>query len=315
MCYNFTMVQTHKRCGGRVNGCGKVKPLSEFKESGSSKTGRGAVCIECIESKNQEAVAERLKKKNSKTCNKCGSSYVLPDSCTPCQVPPTFLSCYTCKEVLPVAELNSNRQCVECRREQDRKVTQKRRERTESQILQDRRRLRPTGRKICPGCSKEFALEEFGRNRNTADGCGGRCKKCLRNKNAKRANVLSARSVEQVEQDRARIRPEGVKRCRSCSEAKTFGNFSLSLRNADGLFDICKACVSDATATRANVMSQLVHLYGGVCLHPDCNSRDLTIDHVVPLKMGGANDIGNYQLLCRSHNSRKGASHVDYRGI
>lgn len=37
-------------------------------------------------------------------------------------------------------------------------------------------------------------------------------------------------------------------------------------------------------------------------------------DHVVPVLFGGSNDISNIQPLCRSCNSSKGASTVDYRG-
>lgn len=34
---------------------------------------------------------------------------------------------------------------------------------------------------------------------------------------------------------------------------------------------------------------------------------DLTLDHVTPLSKGGLNDISNMKILCRSHNSKKGA--------
>ncbi len=39
----------------------------------------------------------------------------------------------------------------------------------------------------------------------------------------------------------------------------------------------------------------------------------LTVDHVVPLSMGGTNFIENIQPLCQSCNSRKGTTVVDYR--
>lgn len=42
-------------------------------------------------------------------------------------------------------------------------------------------------------------------------------------------------------------------------------------------------------------------------------SRPLTMDHVVPLSRGGANTPDNLQPLCRSCNTRKGRSIIDYR--
>jgi CRISPR/Cas system Type II protein with McrA/HNH and RuvC-like nuclease domain len=35
--------------------------------------------------------------------------------------------------------------------------------------------------------------------------------------------------------------------------------------------------------------------------------EDLTVDHIVPLARGGDNTIENMQILCRKHNSKKGA--------
>lgn len=41
--------------------------------------------------------------------------------------------------------------------------------------------------------------------------------------------------------------------------------------------------------------------------------KKLTADHVIPLSLGGSNDIDNIQPLCQSCNSSKGATIADYR--
>jgi 5-methylcytosine-specific restriction endonuclease McrA len=42
-------------------------------------------------------------------------------------------------------------------------------------------------------------------------------------------------------------------------------------------------------------------------------TEDITLDHIVPLCVGGKNSIKNLQPLCMSCNSRKGGQVVDYR--
>lgn len=59
----------------------------------------------------------------------------------------------------------------------------------------------------------------------------------------------------------------------------------------------------------------LVNKYDNKCL---CCGRDdvkLTMDHIVPLSMGGSNDIDNIQPLCLSCNVKKGVKMTDYRYI
>jgi 5-methylcytosine-specific restriction endonuclease McrA len=55
--------------------------------------------------------------------------------------------------------------------------------------------------------------------------------------------------------------------------------------------------------------------YGYTCLK--CGRKEpeiaLTVDHVLPLSLGGTSDIENIQTLCKSCNGSKGARHIDYR--
>lgn len=53
--------------------------------------------------------------------------------------------------------------------------------------------------------------------------------------------------------------------------------------------------------------------YGHRCLACGRSDVELTVDHIVPIKFGGSNDISNLQPLCKSCNSKKNVRIIDYR--
>jgi 5-methylcytosine-specific restriction endonuclease McrA len=56
----------------------------------------------------------------------------------------------------------------------------------------------------------------------------------------------------------------------------------------------------------------LLEFYGHRCLR--CGSREsLSVDHVIPLSLGGSNSIDNIQPLCERCNSLKSDTIADYR--
>lgn len=56
----------------------------------------------------------------------------------------------------------------------------------------------------------------------------------------------------------------------------------------------------------------VLSVYGNQCLR--CGSKEgVTIDHVVPISVGGPHTINNVQPLCKSCNSKKHAKIMDYR--
>lgn len=61
--------------------------------------------------------------------------------------------------------------------------------------------------------------------------------------------------------------------------------------------------------------AEIKEKYGNRCL--DCNKDDvvLSMDHVVPLSLGGLHEPGNIQPLCISCNSKKHTKIIDYRNL
>lgn len=65
----------------------------------------------------------------------------------------------------------------------------------------------------------------------------------------------------------------------------------------------------------AKEWQELKEFYNYTCLC--CKKKEpeikLTLDHVVPLALGGAHSIKNSQPLCKSCNCRKNVKYIDYR--
>ena len=51
-------------------------------------------------------------------------------------------------------------------------------------------------------------------------------------------------------------------------------------------------------------------IYCDECRAVGSLSNPLTVDHIVPLALGGSNELHNLQVLCRSCNSLKGANNA-----
>lgn len=64
------------------------------------------------------------------------------------------------------------------------------------------------------------------------------------------------------------------------------------------------------TPTDIEIIRERQH---GKCAGCGAKPKRLEIDHILPIKLGGSNNPGNLQLLCRSCNATKGAAHpVDW---
>ncbi len=115
------------------------------------------------------------------------------------------------------------------------------------------------------------------------------------------------------------FRPEEVdadRRCRGCNRIKRRARKErLKRENPDHYRALKRLAKHRRRALKlqaggvftAAYWRQILDRFDGRCAH--CGTADsLTIDHVIPLSMGGSNDWTNVQPLCHWHNSLKGAS-------
>jgi 5-methylcytosine-specific restriction endonuclease McrA len=58
---------------------------------------------------------------------------------------------------------------------------------------------------------------------------------------------------------------------------------------------------------------EILDKFGNKCLRCGRDDVKMTIDHVMPLALGGENSKENVQPLCRTCNSKKHIKHIDYR--
>lgn len=67
--------------------------------------------------------------------------------------------------------------------------------------------------------------------------------------------------------------------------------------------------LSAGSHTKQDVLA-LVAKQRGRCVYCSCDIRKrYTVDHIMPLFLGGSNNADNLQLVCKPCNSRKGAKH------
>ncbi len=119
-----------------------------------------------------------------------------------------------------------------------------------------------------------------------------------RNRQYRRRHRISVNAVKAVYQKQWAKTPQG--------HAKTIRDAAMRrarLAQAEGSFTVQEWLT-------------LKEYHRNRCVHcgADESRQRLTVDHVIPLSLGGANYITNIQPLCGPCNGSKGIKTVDYRG-
>lgn len=171
--------------------------------------------------------------------------------------------------------------------------------------------------KRCSKCRVEKPLGEFHRDASKRDGREYACKVCRHEKarrrtasgrkaeeERRRATRLSARTPEQIEADRARLRPDGLKKCRS-GHWLPFEEFCVDVAAPDGLRSKCRPCAGEVLAAwkyGAYAPSwEERGLYGCYL----CGAPYEHADHKHPKALGGVDDPENLAPACAACNLSK----------
>lgn len=145
--------------------------------------------------------------------------------------------------------------------------------------------------KTCTKCKSEKTVDSFHKDKSRSDGLRPWCKECSLEHGRKwfkenpEKQAAARRRWDSNSRDKKRIHWQRYK--------------ANKVGAAQGFIP---------------TLDEMKELYGDTCMYPECTRKDIEIDHVVPLSKGGAHDISNFQLLCKSHNCSKGnRTEADYR--
>lgn len=174
--------------------------------------------------------------------------------------------------------------------------------------------------KYCKKCKEHKPVSEFGKDRSREDGLGWRCKACDSAK-AMDYHVRNRDSVlKKLKRKYRRNRDRYLENARDYYEAKKDEIKAATERYRKahpekysfyGRRRVVKKHRNGGKHTFKE-WQDLLDFYGRKCLR--CGSTEnITQDHVIPLHLGGSDDIDNIQPLCRSCNSKKNARRIDYR--
>jgi 5-methylcytosine-specific restriction endonuclease McrA len=197
----------------------------------------------------------------------------------------------------------------------------------------------------CGKCKQWKPRSEFYKDANGARGAGNRCKFCVLEWRRQNSAYLVQKAMEWQRNNPEKAREHGDKwRAKNAEKVKEYASVArkrhwqkvksdpvllekdrLRKREFARKYQALHPGISTekhhvrkarkhgggGTYTTAE-WKKLCEHYGNICLC--CGEhKPLTIDHVVPLALGGSNSIDNLQPLCGTCNCAKGTRTIDYR--
>lgn len=218
--------------------------------------------------------------------------------------------CRRCQHTKPLSEFSldkgkadgHNSYCKECAKAVSKQWREANRERhrAASLALSEKYKMlqhAPAHEKKCASCGVVKAGDEFQKFARAKDGLFSWCRECSRAKDRerdpKKRSEIARRSREKnLDKVKARF-----KRYYQANKEVFFANNR-------------KRRAVQRGAEGSHTTAQIKAMYAaqkGCCAY--CKQKlhgKYHVDHIVPLVLGGSDDIGNIQILCQPCNSRKG---------
>lgn len=162
--------------------------------------------------------------------------------------------------------------------------------------------------KKCNTCAESLPLERFSKGTGR-QGLQNKCKDCQSEYYQKWSSRSAEARKEYMKSYNQRLTASGYRSEWQRDAYRKNKNF-----HRDRILDRAhrRRLIVSQNILPQGYRTALVEFYQR-CLR--CGSvENLTLDHVVPISLGGAHACNNFQVLCKSCNSRKGArSSADYR--
>lgn len=206
-------------------------------------------------------------------------------------------ACSVCREVKALGEFGKNRsrkdglqgECRACRREmgrtyRSRRDPEKQREYHARWARANPERVRENGRKQARRRYERDPSSHRARMKATAV-------------------ARAARSEAEVKAAQARLRPDGLKKCRVCALDRPLVEFSLDRKRADGLQPECRACNNRGLLDVPGLLTLWEDLDLWRCVY--CDGPFQHVDHSLARARGGTDDPENLVPACATCNLSK----------
>lgn len=237
-----------------------------------------------------------------KSCNRCGATKGQEEFRTRKNKAGNFYQMATCKE----CERSSGRSTYHVKHKHDQEYRSRNNARSAAWRGKNKKPTRKdlmlaAGERSCTSCGKTKALEDFRlRIRQGGEYYESTCRSCENEK--KRGIVLTSEQMERRRIRAAAWLAENKNRRREyiSSNAARFRQYRANRKHWRRAGKDGEAGSLDIKGLAAEQMFECAFCRKDI-------SREMHIDHVIPLSRGGAHDIWNIQILCPTCNLRKGA--------